>query len=145
MGLTTEEKMPYTASEGECAFNGSDIPSAVTVTGFERLPRNDPEVIMWHLANVGPLAVSVYAKPDWYDYHSGIYNGCAYDENIGMNHAVTLVGYGTDEELGDYWKIRNHWGKTWGEEGYMRLARESEVKCGYDRTPATGSACKNDG
>jgi len=137
--------MPYTQSEGDCTFNANTMKPAVTVRGYERLPRNDPKAVMWHLANVGPLAVSVAANLEWKNYHEGVFNGCSYEENIEMNHAVTLVGYGTDEKYGDYWKIRNHWGENWGEKGYMRLAREKEVKCGYDNTPAKGSACKDDG
>lgn len=70
---------------------------------------------MWHIANVGPLAISVWANKGWMNYHSGVYNGCDYNENMDMNHAVTLVGYGTDEALGDYWIVRNHWGESWGE------------------------------
>lgn len=65
---------------------------------------------MYHLINDGPLGISVYADDGWKGYSSGVYNGCPFDKNIDMNHAVTLVGYGTDEELGDYWIVRNHWG-----------------------------------
>jgi cathepsin L len=58
------------------------------------------------------------------DYHEGVYNDCSYQENMKINHGVTLVGYGTDEKYGDYWTIRNHWGTSWGEKGFMRLKRE---------------------
>lgn len=78
-GLTTAETLPYTESDGDCTFNANSMPSALSVRGFERLPRNDPDVVMWHLANVGPLAVSVAANPDWKNYHSGVFNGCPYD------------------------------------------------------------------
>ena len=43
---------------------------------------------------------------------------------------VQLVGYGTDSKDGDYWIVRNSWGTKWGEDGYIRLKRESETKCG---------------
>jgi cathepsin L len=45
------------------------------------------------------------------------------NDNVIINHGVTLVGYGTDADKGDYWVIRNHWGTTWGENGFMRLRR----------------------
>ena len=36
------------------------------------------------------------------------------------NHAITVVGYGTDEASGlDYWLVKNSWGTSWGEDGYL--------------------------
>ena len=61
-----------------------------------------------HTAEVGPLAVGV-AAGGWGGYGGGIYDGCSYDANIALNHAVQLVGYGTDASLGDYWIVRNSW------------------------------------
>lgn len=58
-----------------------------------------------------------------------------------LNHAVQLVGYGTDKETGlDYFLVRNSWGEAWGEEGYIRLARSD--KCAVDKTPLDGTGCE---
>ena len=46
------------------------------------------------------------------------------DCGTSINHAVILVGYGTDlATQKDYWLVRNSWGASWGEAGYIRLAR----------------------
>jgi len=92
------------------------------------------------VATLGPIAVSVDAST-WHSYESGVFNGCSYTENIDVNHAVVLVGYGTDDKLGDFWLIRNSWGTGYGENGYIRLAREYDVQCGVDSTPQDGTAC----
>ena len=55
---------------------------------------------MAHVANVGPLAVAVDAS-DWAFYWSGVFDGCSFSGNIGLNHAVQMVGYGTDPTEGD--------------------------------------------
>ena len=58
---------------------------------------------------------------------------------------LKLVGYGTDDMFGDYWLVRNSWGNSWGEGGYIRLARENEVICGENKTPLSGTGCLSDG
>lgn len=52
--------------------------------------------------------------------------------SITIDHVVELVGYGTDEKLGDYFLIRNSWDTTFGENGYIRLKREANPSCGTD-------------
>ena len=37
------------------------------------------------------------------------------------DHAVSVVGWGTDATAGLYWIARNSWGEYWGEQGYVRV------------------------
>lgn len=64
---------------------------AATLRGYEVLPRNDYAAVMDHVANVGPLTISVDAGP-WGAYAGGVFDGCSYDESIIINHLVQLVG-----------------------------------------------------
>ncbi len=52
-----------------------------------------------------------------------------------LNHAVTLVGYGTENDV-PYWIIRNSFGKDWGENGYFRIYRGKGV-CGINKYVVT--------
>lgn len=41
-----------------------------------------------------------------------------------VNHAVLVVGYGTDEESGlNYYLVKNSWGTGWGQDGYFKIER----------------------
>ena len=76
------------------------------------------------LKNYGPIAVSIYADP-LQNYRSGIMS-LSQCSAYTPNHAVTLVGYGTQNGI-PYWKFKNSWGTQWGENGYFRLQRNSNV------------------
>lgn len=78
---------------------------------------------------IGPLAVSVNASlPTFQNYKSGVYNDpkCIGD----TNHAMLLTGFGTDPRDGDYWILRNSYGKGYGENGYIRMTRKISNMCG---------------
>lgn len=82
------------------------------------------------IKNVGPVSVAIDAS-NWgfQNFAGGVY----YDPNCSstqLDHAALAVGYGTNSYEGDYWIIKNSWGQTWGENGYIRIARNKENHCG---------------
>jgi len=147
-GLATEADYSYTSGlygdTGDCDFDPAVTKPYATLRGFESLPKNDQEAVMEHLATKGPLAVAVAAN-DWSRYALGVFDGCNYDRNVELNHAVQLVGYGTDPVEGDYWLLRNSWSEYWGEGGYIKLKRETVAQCGTNSSPLSGVACIGDG
>ena len=75
-----------------------------------------------------PVCVSVNAyNDDFMMYSFGILN--INDCGTRLDHAITAVGYGTEDGL-DYFIVRNSWGKGWGENGYIRVATQSDGDVG---------------
>jgi len=138
-GITTTANWPYHARDDKCDV--SKIKKVATIDGYVRLPTNDYNALLTAVATVGPIAISVAAS-DWQFYDSGVFNT---DCGTEINHAVTVVGYGTDSAEGDYWIVRNSWSAGWGEGGHIRIMKEkssADVQCGIDYNPASGSGCK---
>jgi len=144
-GLTTEWRYPYTSYYGQdspqCHFDISNTPPFAKVASFVVLPSNEYAPTLEHISTKGPLIISVDASA-WSDYESGVFDGCN-QTNPDIDHAVQLVGVGTDPQLGDYWLVRNSWSPAWGEHGYVRIRRTSDLRCGIDLSPGDGDGCSN--
>ncbi|XP_070504713.1 cathepsin K-like [Chironomus tepperi] len=121
-GILPADKYPYLNRNGTCEFSKNDILAYVDKAyGFNFMPvKRRHEDIKKIVSFVGPISVGLCAEESFMAYESGIYDV----DNCGdeANHAVTIIGYGTDSHNGDYWLIKNSWGKNWGEEGYGRIA-----------------------
>merc|ERR1712046_88625 len=81
--------------------------------------------------NRGPVACGIDAAPIL-NYTTGI----ATMKGEMVDHVVSITGWGTDPELGEYWMVRNSWGEFWGELGFLRVqkgknALQLESQCSW--------------
>lgn len=128
-GLTSEDNYPYQGVDGTCNSE-KEASIAAEITGYEDVPQNNENALLQAVAKQ-PVSVAVDGGGhDFQFYKSGVFKG---DCGTNLNHAVTAIGYGTDSDGTDYWLVKNSWGTSWGESGYMRMRRgigSSEGLCG---------------
>jgi len=127
-GIEKQADYKYTGRDGSCKFSKSK--AALQVTGHVSPSSQDENEIKSFLYSTGPLAIALNADPLQF-YNGGIIDMSADEcDPQGLNHGVTLVGYGS-ENGSDYWIVKNSWGSSWGEDGYFRIAR-GKGTCGVN-------------
>ncbi|EDQ87660.1 uncharacterized protein MONBRDRAFT_21591 [Monosiga brevicollis MX1] len=122
-GLDTEEDYPYTAEDGKCNTE-KEKKHAAEIHGFRNVPKEHEDQLA-AAVSIGPVSVAIEAdQAGFQHYTSGVFDGKC---GTSLDHGVLVVGYSDD-----YWIVKNSWGKSWGEEGYIRLKRGVDKKgmCG---------------
>lgn len=118
-GLVTEGEYPYVARDQGCQRDGGSI----KISGFIDVPG------CTNLQNAlaqRPVSVAVDAS-NWSLYKGGVLSTCG----SAINHGVLAVGM-----TGEFWKVKNSWGRFWGEDGYIRLAMGNTCAiCDYPSYP----------
>lgn len=126
-GLDTERSYPYNGTDGTCHFKRSTV--GATDTGFVDIKEGSEKQLKKAVATVGPVSVAIDASHESFQF----YSGGVYDEpecdSESLDHGVLVVGYGTQNGT-DYWLVKNSWGTTWGDEGYIRMSRNKNNQCG---------------
>merc|ERR1711953_1097474 len=142
-GISTETSQPYLAcssesTEGFCkhvdtsctALNsartcGSFDHEGGACTGLSQYPNitvsdygsiEGSDAMMKEIFSRGPIACGIDANP-LLNYNGGIVT----ETGEGVDHVISVVGWGTDAKVGKYWHVRNSWGEYWGEYGYGRV------------------------
>lgn len=121
-----ESDYPYTAKLGNCSFN--ELPKVGFVSGYLSIAEGDEDDLAAKVEINGPTSVSIDASVWSFQlYESGIYDEPKCSKSS-INHSVGCVGFGVEGDT-KYWIVRNSWGTSWGEEGYMRMIWENNM-CG---------------
>lgn len=131
-GLDTEKSYPYEAEDDKCRYSKSN--KGADDKGFVDIPQGDEDKLKAAVATIGPVSVAIDASHETFQlYSEGVYYEpeCSSDQ---LDHGVLVVGYGTEEDKDgnpqDYWLVKNSWGETWGEKGYIKMARNRDNHCG---------------
>lgn len=134
-GAVSDQAWPYKAQETSCRAKERRMMHrdvAVTIDGFVNVPKHNETALMQAVAHT-PTVVAVCCGDfldQWHLYKSGIM-GDAVQCTRPLDHSVLAVGYDTDPETGEqYWLIKNSWGTSWGEGGYVRLKRNQTQRDG---------------
>nr|XP_015220782.1 PREDICTED: cathepsin S-like [Lepisosteus oculatus] len=129
-GIQAEATYPYAMREQPCAADKTKV--VATVGSWKFLPIGSEQALEDGLVTIGPVAISIdTTRPSFQFYRRGIY----YDPECSVwkqTHSMLLTGFGT-EGSEQYWTIRNSWGPWWGEDGYVRLAKNRNRHCGISQ------------
>merc|ERR1712088_42714 len=134
--LNHENTYPYQAKvkANSCKTKPYWNPGAKIVDTIIKYGPTNAEITLW-ASNSG-----------FGNYKSGVFDTCTgtHTPKVKINHAVVITGWGTENGI-DYWKIKNSWGKNWGDKGYIKIKIgtcgiqyvAASLKCEANGTPDT--------
>jgi len=128
-GIDTEQSYPYEGEDDECRYNPKN--KGAWDVGFVDVTEGDENALKHAIATVGPCSVAIDASHESFQFYShGVYREPECSPQA-LDHGVLAVGYGVDKESGEaYWLVKNSWSESWGDDGYIKMARNEDNMCG---------------
>lgn len=120
-GINTEHDYPYRGVDGQCRFQKNKV--ALRIRGYAIIRPGKENDLVHAVGNVGPVSIAIATTDKFQFYHSGIFSDPTCNPQK-LNHGMLAVGY-----TGDAIIFKNSWGTSWGESGYIRIKRGSNM-CG---------------
>uniref|UniRef100_A0A673TSE0 Procathepsin L n=1 Tax=Suricata suricatta TaxID=37032 RepID=A0A673TSE0_SURSU len=129
-GLDTEESYPYVARDGPCKYRPEH--SIAKITAFQTIPQRE-DALLAEMKKMRSISAAIDASLDSFRFYAG---GIYYDPKCNsrdLNHGVLIIGHGIqgkESENKKYWVVKNSWGRDWGMNGYIKMARDRNNHCG---------------
>jgi len=135
-GIGSEADYPYTSGSGQtgtCKKGVSSQPNTAPKS-FVDVQTGSVTALESAVA-IKPVSIAIQAnQAAFQSYKSGVLTGKCGQR---LDHGVLLVGYGYDTASKlNYWKVKNSWGTTWGEAGYIRILKDNSDLCGVLDAPS---------
>eukprot|EP00033_Pygsuia_biforma_P000298 GCRY01000365.1.p1 GENE.GCRY01000365.1~~GCRY01000365.1.p1 ORF type:complete len:521 (+),score=130.25 GCRY01000365.1:46-1563(+) len=125
-GVPLEREYPYSMQDGVC----QSVAPKVVVTDYYNITFGSEEDLKKMIFLHGPVTISINVPTSMMFYADGVYNDPKCKNGIDdLEHAVLAVGYGSENGK-DYWIVKNSWSTHWGDQGYIKMARNQNNLCG---------------
>ena len=122
--IASQQDYPYNGKDGACRKNVRSAIYGFKITGTKMLAKGDTAMLAAvQDASIGVLSVAIGVVSSFHSFKSGVYSGSGCTR---INHAVDVVGYGTQSGI-PYWQVRNSWGANWGDKGHIKMRRGSNM------------------
>jgi C1A family cysteine protease len=130
-GLCSEKDYPYKARQNKaCMTNCTDVVGSIVKT-FIDVPPSSEKALLSAIA-MQPISVAIQADQFVFQfYKTGVITDDSCGQSGAVDHGVLAVGYGTDLDTQEpYFLVKNSWGETWGDSGYVKIGRKTKNKWG---------------
>ncbi|XP_053330899.1 cathepsin S [Spea bombifrons] len=131
-GIDSDSSYPYSAMDQQCRYDPAG--KASTCVKYTEVQPGTEDNLKQVVATVGPVSVAIDGtRPSFFLYKSGVYDDPSCTKNV--NHGVLVVGYGNLNGK-DFWLVKNSWGEKYGDQGYVRIARNQGNLCAIASYPS---------
>ena len=135
-GMCLYDDAPYEMQTGKCSDVSSCNKQAFFDYCVDVTPNNQQH--LKEAVNYSPVSIAIEADTRVFQFYS---DGIITSESCGttLDHGVLIVGYGVENDV-EYWTVKNSWGSSWGENGYVRIERSDSTDdagvCGIAMQPS---------